>query len=563
MGYNKQRGSKNEPDITINTDSILGSKWCPICETKVNFEPQHFQTAMINVIKNPNINSTVLLRADILIENSYDPEKGNTKFTSNLIDVLPDIESNTIDNENVKNENKLLHRDLQDVNIRKIPISDSKLKLSNRIEIVRRMIPRNPFKDHIVNQTCLLLKSDDNNTILIVYIPHINSKEEIPYYLPQVLGVGILYDNQKVSIHYLPFENELNFIKSIDQSNRIVRTAIRLLQTSTKHSNGVKIGYSKRVNHDLIVPKVNFQNKYIYLKSKYSSDLVNNWKESTDPNKHVFEDLAIAAFLIEYWNIKNFAKDKFEFRDLGCGNGLLVYILIMEGYKGEGIDARSRKSWKTYPKFVQDKLFEQIIVPSILLKPHPSVSKLIPEIQDNGRTFNDINDTQAQLSSNNLLNSPNVCTTQEFPSNTFLIGNHSDELTCWMPLLGFPFMVIPCCSHALNGNKIRYPPPKKHISKQQQLLQHQQPVSSSTYASLVDHVEKLSILNGWEVEKEMLRIPSTRNAAIMSCNKIKEFLNEPSDISQLRILDIIAMEGGADGWVENSLNLMKKAPRSH
>ncbi|KAI5953528.1 TRM44 [Candida jiufengensis] len=562
MGYKKNQSLKNDPNIIITQDSILGSKWCPICEIEVDFEPQHFEKAMLNVIKEPNINSTVILRADILIENIYDPQKGDTKFLSKLIDILPEIES--IETNKEEENNKLLHRNLNDVNIRDIPKTECQINLTNRYEIVRRIIPRNPFKDHIVNQTCLLLKNEDENSILIVYIPHIESKQETPYYLPQVYGVGILYHNQKVSIHYLPFNDNLNSLKSIDESDRLIRIAIRLLQTSTKHSNGVKLGYLKRVNHDLVVSKVKFQNKYIYLKSKYASYLVNNWVESTDPNKHVFEDLAIAAFLIEYWEVKKFNKQSFEFRDLGCGNGLLVYILIMEGFKGEGIDARSRKSWKTYPKEIQNCLFEKIIVSSILLKPYPSLAKIVPNIKDNGRSFIEPTNNQIYYSSNNLLNSPNVCTTEEFPSNTFLIGNHSDELTCWMPLFGFPFMVIPCCSHALNGNKRRYPPSKKHTHHHQQQQQQQSSSSStSTYASLVDHVENISILNGWEIEKEMLRIPSTRNAAIMSCNKIKQFINEPPEISQLRILDIIAMEGGADGWVENSLNLMKKAPRSH
>lgn len=117
-------------------------------------------------------------------------------------------------------------------------------------------------------------------------------------------------------------------------------------------------------------------------------------------------------------------------------------------------------------------------------------------------------------------------------------------------------MVIPCCSHALNGNKMRFPPRKVKTALPNQAL-------TSTYGSLVDHVEDIAILNGWQIEKEMLRIPSTRNAAVMSCEKVKPFQGEPQEISQLRVLDIIAMEGGAEGWVENSLNLMKKAPRSH
>ncbi|GMF07695.1 unnamed protein product [Ambrosiozyma monospora] len=97
---------------------------------------------------------------------------------------------------------------------------------------------------------------------------------------------------------------------------------------------GVMNGYQKRVNHDLVVSKVAFQDRYIKLKQKYAKSLVDNWSESTDPRKHVFEDIAIAAFLIEFWNKIYEDKQQFEFRDLGCGNGLLCYILIMEGYRG-------------------------------------------------------------------------------------------------------------------------------------------------------------------------------------------------------------------------------------
>ena len=42
--------------------------------------------------------------------------------------------------------------------------------------------------------------------------------------------------------------------------------------------------------------------------------------------------------------------DKIQnFVDLGCGNGLLVYILTSEGHNGLGIDVRARKIWKDYP----------------------------------------------------------------------------------------------------------------------------------------------------------------------------------------------------------------------
>lgn len=34
--------------------------------------------------------------------------------------------------------------------------------------------------------------------------------------------------------------------------------------------------------------------------------------------------------------------------DLGCGNGLLVYILAKEGHPGVGIDVRKRQIWDMF-----------------------------------------------------------------------------------------------------------------------------------------------------------------------------------------------------------------------
>lgn len=531
----KGKKSAIQPTLLTSGESELGPSWIPLYESPVDFNAEHFEAAMLNIIRQPNINSTVIMRADILKENVYDPEKGDTMFTSKMINEIPEFPTN--------DDSPLLMRDLSDVNIRSIPES-SQVHFAKRYEIVRRIIPRNPFKDYIINQTCLMF-TNNNDSNLVVYIPHIRSHEETPYYLPPVYGIGIYYNKSKVSIHYLPFgyeegvgNSQEKLLRSMSDQERPIRIALKLLTTASKHSRGTKLGYEKRVNHDLVVPKVNFQNQYITLKKKYLEYFMSNWGESTDPRKHVFEDIAIAAFMIEYWKLNNFEHENFEFRDLGCGNGLLVYILMQEGYKGKGIDARARKSWKLYPKDVQENLLEQIIVPNILLEPHPSAARLMSE---------------EQVINNPLLKSNQICTTNDFPKNTFIIGNHSDELSCWIPLLGFPFIVIPCCSFGLDGVRKRYPPRKNTGLK----------TAPSTYKALVDRVEDIAILNGWKVEKEMLRIPSTRNAAIMSCIKIPTLIAEPEEITKLRTLDIIALEGGANGWVENCINLMKKDPRSH
>ncbi|ODV94974.1 hypothetical protein PACTADRAFT_50811 [Pachysolen tannophilus NRRL Y-2460] len=575
-------GSDETPNI-INEESVLGPEWCGVFESTVDFKQNHFEVAMSNLIKQPNINSTVILRTDILKEIGYDNEaEGNPVvkdfLDKELINSKPELE---LADGTTNNESSVLEKNLDDLEIREIPCS---LPLIPKSKIVRRIIPRNPFKDFIINQTCLVLTNNNEQCTLVVYIPHIDNEQDSPFYLPPVYAVGILFMKDKLSLHYLPFNytvpEALIKLKKLEPSERPIRIAFRLLQTAKKHSTGVMNGYQKRVQHDLVVSKVAFQDRYIYLKKKYCKELVENWCESTDPKKHVFEDIAIAAFLIELWiKIYNNSKDSFEFRDLGCGNGLLVHILTLEGYKGIGIDARARKSWKkAYPVEVQQKLKEQVVIPSVLLRPHPVFWKMNPHIQDNGRIFqipinnnnnhgnahnrkksengNDDIDVpivvpdgnvpiMAYYSSANLLQSPQV-NTAEFPKNTFIIGNHSDELTCWIPLLGYPFMVIPCCSHALNGARVRYTPSMKKRNI---------PGSSSTYASLCDKVEQISEMVGWKVQHEMLRIPSTRNMAIIGYEKFRgNFYN---------IYDVLAMEGSAEGWVENSMALMKRAPRNH
>lgn len=575
--------------LLTNQRLCLGDSWVPIYLTPVDFEPGHFETAMSHLIREPNINSTVILRADILQDTKYGPD-GEVTETHTYSPDLPEAdrssqseeskqespetthrESNANDAPN-NGENSaepappLLTRDLSDVSLRTVDLTGASVDLSLSAASIRRIIPRNPYKDHILNQTCLMLQGE--GAVLVVYIAHISHVEEVPFYLPPVHAVGLLYHQRQLSIHYVPFAGAGAELRALDDAARPLRIALRLLQTLAKHSHGAQAGYEKRVQHDVVVPKVAFQNRYIALKKKYLGPLVAAWVESTDPKKHVFEDLAVAAFLIELW-ARRFCGQPFEFRDLGCGNGLLVHILILEGFTGKGIDARARKSWKTYPPEVQANLLEQIIIPSVLLKPHPAVAQMAPHIRDNGRFFSvpefELRAAPARVplmkyySAANLLELSQVCTTEDFPPNTFIIGNHLDELTCWLPLLDFPFMVIPCCLHALNGAKARYSPRKRAPGSAPGLV----PKNLSTYAALVDHVEDLASRMGWAVEKEILRIPSTRNAAIIGINKNEPLASELHGQTEMRVIDILATEGGAEGWVENLMALMKKSPKNH
>lgn len=558
----KKRGKSGKPENNLpqiqpfkpldirDTESFLGPEWSPIFSFDVQFGSSDFEKALAHLIREPNINSTSLMRTDIIEDILHDTPKidkwlkqqGLPTLTKSQGDIEPYTLLNTIKpNASPIDPNTMpLSLYLDDIKPKFVPVEN----LSLEREIVRRLVPRNPRRDPVLNQTCSIFTTRINKTedsekqdsILIVYSPHTKNSSECPFYLPPARGVGILYHNKNVSVHYLLYDDDISKntespeyvpLPQRDLSDRIFRIAHHLGETAYKHSCGAKAGYKKRVHHDIIIPKVVFQDKYIDLKNKYSKELVGNWVESTDPKKHVFEDLAIAAFVTQLWNQMYSSKEEFTFVDVGCGNGLLVNILIKEGYKGYGIDARARKSWETYSKEVQDCLKEQVIVPKVLLDSSPEKEYKLP----GGEVF----DTYKSLYSDKFVN------VADFPPNTFLIGNHSDELTVWLPLFDRPFIVIPCCSHALSGAKHRFTPKSQE--------------SKSAYASLVDHVQEIADRFGWDVEKEVLRIPSTRSTALIGRNK-KTGTHESVET-------ILESEGGGDGWVERTMALRGKNPRNH
>ena len=111
---------------------------------------------------------------------------------------------------------------------------------------------------------------------------------------------------------------------------------------------------------DVVVSQPAFRTEYVRLKDKYGKYWVSRWPEQTDPAKYVFEEIAIAAWLLALWKSESPAaavegeqETAVRFVDLGCGNGFLTYLLIEEGHKGWGIDRQRRGIWDEYPAAVQ------------------------------------------------------------------------------------------------------------------------------------------------------------------------------------------------------------------
>jgi tRNASer (uridine44-2'-O)-methyltransferase len=475
--------------------------WTIVQSAPANFTPQYFLDVNRNLLENPNLTAPTLARAELSYQ-SFTDATFNPKAT------MPEDLASIVKHLRPQCRPRLVEGGLDRYDL--------------EWTVVRKLIPRNPKLDASLMQTCHLYTSIKDITItspegisetvkaeryLIIYIPHVTNHPDIPYYHPTVRSLGILYTylpNHTASSR-LPSPGTLSMFFDLFPSypldNRLTRTALKFLEILHKHAKGRSAGYKKRVHHDQIIPQKRFQDTYARLKGTYAKTLIEGWVEQTPPEKHVFEDLGIAAFLIELWGDMYAAegqetKTSFPgFVDIGCGNGLLVYILNTEGWTGWGFDARRRRTWNTFGPAYVDKLKEMLLVPHIL-QPNPSTSD---------------GDTP-------LLNTP-PSHSGLFSPRTFVISNHADELTPWTPLLALlsdsPFIAIPCCSHDLGGARFRAPVHRKYVAEDPNAAAKANKGQPSAYAGLCSWVSHLTETAGYKVEKEHLRIPSTRNIAIL------------------------------------------------
>ncbi|XP_060528805.1 probable tRNA (uracil-O(2)-)-methyltransferase [Cylas formicarius] len=218
---------------------------------------------------------------------------------------------------------------------------------------------------------------------------------------------------------------------------------------------------SKKTIHSLSLVNIDeYCSIYNTLKDKYGQNLIKLWpsRTTTNPQKYIFEDIAIASFLICIWKT-----DKhINFVDCGCGNGLLVYLLTQEGFSGYGLDVRRRPIWDIYPD--NTKLLVNTVTP-----------------------------------------------TSVFPECTWIIGNHSDELTPWIPVIALKssphtnFFVLPCCPYDFSG--------RKYIRTNG---------SISSYADYLNYIKNVCETCGFETNFDKLRIPSTKRTCLIGISKLKD-----------------------------------------
>ncbi|XP_026154717.1 putative tRNA (uracil-O(2)-)-methyltransferase isoform X2 [Mastacembelus armatus] len=182
-----------------------------------------------------------------------------------------------------------------------------------------------------------------------------------------------------------------------------------------------------------LLPVDKYSLTYQQLKDKYKA-MVKVWPEVTDPEKFVFEDVAIATYLLHH---------------------------------GKGIDVRRRKIWDMYG--AQTLLEEKAITPS------------------------------------------ESCL---FPGTDWLIGNHSDELTPWIPVIAARssyscrYFVLPCCFFDFYG---------KYQRRQ---------CKKSQYKEYIDFITEVSQVSGFNTEEDCLRIPSTKRVCLVGKSRNYQISDE-------------------------------------
>jgi hypothetical protein len=110
-----------------------------------------------------------------------------------------------------------------------------------------------------------------------------------------------VFKNQIHIFFLLQKHDEINLKKQKNeiQKEKVVKVLNRINTWGRNH----EAGYKKRFTHDIVVPHPIFSRHYLHLKEKYKH-WRDDWKERSDPIKSVFEDIAIAAFLLALWEIE-------------------------------------------------------------------------------------------------------------------------------------------------------------------------------------------------------------------------------------------------------------------
>ncbi|CAE8641021.1 unnamed protein product [Polarella glacialis] len=194
------------------------------------------------------------------------------------------------------------------------------------------------------------------------------------------------------------------------------------------------------------------------LRRKYYPRWETLWPDTPHKERMLADDFAIAAFLLELFELAQ----KPRFVEVGCGNGFLTYLLSQEGAVGRGLDMAPRDFWAALDGADLEKAE-------------------LPLTDSGSISYSDH--------------------TQGWQCD-WVLANHPDELTPYVAGLAAAcsasFVTIPCCQWDFGGAR---------FSRKCGL--------KSQYASYLDYIEQVADRAGFEYARCSLSISSSKNVAIV------------------------------------------------
>jgi tRNASer (uridine44-2'-O)-methyltransferase len=240
----------------------VASACCPAHQ----LNPLQFEQAVSQLIHHPEYNSTLILRSEVIQDS-----------VAEFPDLVPALQ------------------DLQPVR-----------------NIHRKLLPRRPTRDSAIEQHCTLYApshshltdAESLHPTVLVLTPLLTPDGVLPYYHPTVTHLAFHFIPATTSpsseaeaeaalrIEVIPLPGT-----SLDPGARLYRTCLSLLETLHRYGWGTLTQYKKRVLHDVLVPRETYQDLYLVMRERHKH-LINEWREVTDPLKHVFEVRSVAHSLI-------------------------------------------------------------------------------------------------------------------------------------------------------------------------------------------------------------------------------------------------------------------------
>ncbi|KAB1282913.1 putative tRNA -methyltransferase [Camelus dromedarius] len=264
-----------------------------------------------------------------------------------------------------------------------------------------------------------------------------------------------------------------------------------------------------------------YSKAYQELKEKYKG-MVKVWPEVTDPEKFVYEDVAIAAYLLILWEEERAERGltaKQSFVDLGCGNGLLVHILSIVVLEESGVFRGQVRGWTPATPLARF-----------------CVARNAGAFVGECLVFTGFLEGAVTPNDNTL-----------FPEADWLIGNHSDELTPWIPVIAARssyhcrFFVLPCCFFDFIG---------KYQRRQS---------TKTQYRGYLDFLTEVGSACGFRVEEDCLRIPSTKRVCLIGKSRTYPAAAEASmDEQRTRYIRSLSLAEVASELDRETLQRLKR-----